>query len=128
MLSRIRNWAHSYRLAILAGGIFALPLSKEAEGGFVAYLIALVVSFLFGAFFGVVMLTAIRLFKTARWGYPIAGILAGSVPIIVVPAEPKDIGGLWVVSAFLGLVIGLLEWESTSRLARTVGEPEPEED
>ena len=126
MLSRIRRWTHSYRLAILAGGIFALPMSKEATGGLPVHLVAVVASFLFGALFGVVILTAIRFFKTARWGYPIAGILAGSVPIVVIPAQKEELGGLWLVSAFLGLMIGLLEWERTSRLARNANESEPE--
>ena len=128
MRARFRKFAHSYRLAILAGGIFALPVSNAAEGGLVGHLLSLVVSFFFGALFGVVILTAIRFFKTARWGYPIAGLLAGSVPIIVIPVEGKDLAGLWLVSAFLGVLIGLLEWENTSRLARTVCEPEAEKD
>lgn len=122
MRSRIKRWVHSYRLAILAGGLFALPLSHQAAGGPIGYLVALLACFLLGGLFGVVILTAIRFFRTERWGYPIAGLLAGSVPLIVVPMSGKDLGGLWVVSALLGLLIGLLEWERTSRLAR---EPDP---
>ena len=128
MRARFRKFAHSYRLAILAGGIIALPLSKSAGGGLFSHLIALVASIFFGALFGIVILTVIRFFKTARWGYPIAGLFAGSVPLLVIPLKGKDLAGLWLVSAFLGVLIGLLEWENTSRLARTVSEPEAEED
>ena len=118
MRSPFKRWVHSYRPAILAGGLFALPLSHHADGGVVGYLVALLVCFLFGALFGVVILTAIRFFRTDRWGYPIAGLLSGAVPLIVVPMSGKDLGGLWIVSALLGVLIGLLEWERTSRLAR----------
>ncbi len=119
MLTRIRTWMSSYRLAILTGGIFALPLSREAEGGVINYFIAVTAAFLFGALFGVVILTTIRFFRTARWGYLVVGPLAGSIPMIVVPAKGEHLGGLWLMSSILGLLIALLEWERKSRAERS---------
>ena len=105
----------SYRLAILTGGIFALPLSRAADGGITGYFLGVIAVFLFGALFGVVILTTIRFFRTARWGYLVVGPLAGSIPMTVVPAKGEHLSGLWLMSSILGLMIALLEWERKSR-------------
>jgi hypothetical protein len=118
MIARIRQAFRGTWTAMICGALFCLPLGRLVNAGHGENFIGrIIITAIFGLLCGLVILGAIRLFRTARWGYLIAGPLAGTLPIVVmVPSKTSqdDFGGLWLLSAILGLFIGLLEWQRTS--------------
>ena len=113
-LTRFKTWLASCVPAGLAGAFFFLAFGRTTEPGEqnrAALLLA-------GSLFGVVVLILIRRFRVAPWAYPLAGLLCGPVPVVIfLTAEtpPKDAGGVWILSAILGLLIGFFEWARVAR-------------
>jgi len=106
----------------LAGGFALSTLAAVSEPP-----VALVHSLLLGGLYGVFVVLLIRLFRVAPWGYPVAGIVCGPVPAVLLTAgnaelasnsSAGDRGGMWFVLLLFGLVLGLLEWARASRRAR----------
>ena len=70
--------------------------------------------FLIGWLYGICVYALLRLFRVAPWGYPWLGLFVGPVPATVLlmnqdtPSEER--GGVWVLSALLGLLLGIIEW------------------
>ena len=132
MFARIRHAFRGTWTAMVCGGLFCLPIGRLVTAGQVENFFArMIVTAIFGALCGVVILGALRLFRTSSWGFPIAGPLAGTLPIVVmVPAKTSqdDFGGLWLLSAILGLIIGLLEWRRVSAEAELNLEAQPSHD
>lgn len=107
---RVRTWWNSWGPAMLASvmwvlAVFGVSGGKLQQAGTLAVI---------GALYGLAVLGLIRLLQPRRWGYLIAGLLAGPVPaaVLVMPMSEKsdDRAGLWVAAALLGLAIGLMEW------------------
>jgi hypothetical protein len=67
-----------------------------------------------GWLYGIVVGGAMRLFRVPAGALPLVGLLAGPLPIaLLLPAEAAlDARGLVWVGAFVGLLIGLVEWAS----------------
>jgi hypothetical protein len=119
--NRLRRAVSGAWTSALAGGLFLLPLARLSRAGEAPLLGQLLVTFLVGALYGLVILGVIRLFRTSSWGHLVAGPLAGLLPVAVVaPAKvaKEDLGGLFLLSAILGLLIAVLEWARLSAEAR----------
>jgi hypothetical protein len=86
--------------------------------------------FVVGAFYGTVVLGLIRLFPIARWAYPLAGLLAGPVPLALLlrndDLNADERGGFWLLTTLLGLAIGLLELTRTHPARRAEHASDPE--
>lgn len=101
----------------LAGGFVLLAAGASSDA-------AQIVLLLIGWLYGVAILGLIRLFRVARWAYPIVGMLCGPIPSAVLFARhmgDEEWGGTAVVMALGGLVIGLLEAARESYLERRGG-------
>ncbi|MDX1385383.1 MAG: hypothetical protein R3190_17145 [Thermoanaerobaculia bacterium] len=102
----------------LAGAFFALAAGRVAEPAEANRLQLLGLGWLYG----VVVLGLIRIFPVAPWGRPLAGLLCGPVPVVLVlPAdltEDERLAG-WLLGALLGLVIGALECARQQREGRS---------
>jgi len=108
----LKSLAASVATAALTGGFLlaGLSLADAATRPRLAGVLVL------GALAGVATLGLVRLFPVARWGWPIAGLLAG--PFVVALAlrrASEGDGGAWVAGALLGLFVGLLEWARAAR-------------
>ena len=71
-----------------------------------------------GALIGISIVLLVRLFRVAPWAYPLAGFLAGPVPLALIAdrGAGRDEGlQTWFASALLGGVIGALEWARVAR-------------
>ncbi len=98
----------------LAGAFFLLTLGRVTEPGQANRLALL----LLGGLYGVGVVGLIRLFRVAPWAYPLAGLFCGPVPLALVLNRNMggdERGGLWILSALLGLLIGALEWARVRR-------------
>jgi hypothetical protein len=109
--------------SMLGGACFFLcaAFAQGARGG------QALGALLIGGFAGLLVLGLIRLFPVARWTYPIVGILVGPLLPLLVYArsgqrQEEAAGALWVLGAFFGAVIGLLEWGRRSRAQEREGE------
>jgi len=83
----------------------------------------LATSFLLGGVYGIGVLALIRLFRVSPCAYPVAGLIAGPVPAALFLArslEGEEWGGIWLLLALLGALIGTLEW-ARMRLDRASG-------
>ncbi len=111
-----RSFFDGWGTAMLAGSLYLLTVVgiTAQKPGPAAGLGLL----LLGAALGLAILALIRLFGTSRWGFPVAGLLAGPVPLILL-FTPRiaqgERGGVVLLGALLGLAIGLLEWARVSR-------------
>lgn len=96
----------------LAGGFLGAAVVAGQPGG--TGLPGLVVGWLYGVVVG----GAIRLFRVPPGAYPLAGLLAGPLPIaLLTPVDAAaDARGLVWLGGIAGLVIGLVEW-AASRLS-----------
>jgi hypothetical protein len=82
--------------------------------------------FLIGWLYGVVVGAGLRLFRVPPGAFPLAGLLAGPLPIALlmpVGAAVEARGLVWL-GALAGLVIGLVEW-AVSRHAAARGSAAP---
>ena len=107
MLRRIAGWM--LLPAGLAGGCFGAAVVAGQPGG--TGFPGLVVGWLYGVVVG----GALRLFKVPPGAYPLAGLLAGPLPIaLLTPTDAaNDARGLVWLGAIAGLVIGLVEWAAS---------------
>jgi len=108
--------------AALAGGFFALVVLRASEPE--ASRLALLV---LGGLYGIGVRGLMRLFRVAPFALPIAGLVAGPVPIALVMGaswSSDDRGGALVLGAVLGLVVGVLEWGRLRRAAGPGSEPD----
>ena len=74
-----------------------------------------------GWLLGVVVVAIIRRFRVAPWAYPIAGLFSGPIPFVLLFARSttkEEWGGVWLVSALLGAMIGFVEWARVQRVER----------
>ncbi|HEX6882906.1 MAG TPA: hypothetical protein VF530_05965 [Planctomycetota bacterium] len=90
----------------LAGGCLGATVVAAQPGG------TGLPGFVIGWLYGVVVGGALRLFRVPPGVYPLAGLLAGPLPIaLLMPAGAgADARGLVWLGALAGLVIGLVEW------------------
>jgi len=112
---RLLRYAGTLLPSALAGGFMLLSLGRAAEPS--ASRIGLLVV---GALIGVSVCGLIRLFRVTGWGLPLAGFFAGPVPTALVLTDssgPDERGGLILVAALFGVLIGLLEWARIRRPA-----------
>ena len=101
--------------AMLGGAFFVVSFAgvvdpgKPALGGLVV-----------GALCGAAVVGLIRLFRIAPFGYAAAGLVCGPLPFLVLSQGDGTSGDdrfrLWLVGAFFGLLIGVLEWARVRRL------------
>ena len=92
----------------MAGGFFLMAFGRAQDPA----LSRLGLLFL-GGLFGIAMVGLIRLFRIAPWGYPWAGLFCGLVPpglFFDANGSGDDRAGFILISAILGVLIGLLEW------------------
>lgn len=113
---RMRRWFAGWGTAMYTGALFLIVVGRVSDPSAGAK--ALLALALLGALYGLGVLGLMRVFGVQRWGLAVAGLLAGPVPAVVfltaqTPAE--DRGGLLVLGALLGLFLGLLEWNRTTR-------------
>jgi len=82
--------------------------------------------FVIGWLYGVVVGGGLRIFRVPPGAYPLAGLLAGPLPIaLLMPAGASaDARGLVWLGALAGIVIGLVEW-ATSRLTAALASTAP---
>ncbi|MCE9593255.1 MAG: hypothetical protein K8S98_03580 [Planctomycetes bacterium] len=76
---------------------------------------------LLGALYALAVLGLMRVFGARRWGLAVAGVLCGPTPVALLAgtdSSGEDRGGMLFVGALFGLVVGLMEWNRQSRLAR----------
>ncbi|MBI5432974.1 MAG: hypothetical protein HZA52_09110 [Planctomycetes bacterium] len=96
-------------LAFLAGRL----LSKDELPNAVAMV-------LLGALYALAVLGLVRIFGAKRWGLALAGCLCGPAPVALLAQADSGGGGragMLLASAFLGLLIGLMEWNRQARAA-----------
>ena len=99
----------------LAGGFLGLAVFRvgdPAQPG--AGLGGLVVGWLYG----LAVTGLIRLFRVDPWAFPLVGLFCGPVPLaLLVGADStaEDRSGWLVLSALLGVLIGVLEWARVRR-------------
>lgn len=77
-------------------------------------------SMVLGALMGAAVVGLIRLFRVAPWGYPVAGVLCGPIPLVLLlagKAKEGELFGVWLLGAVFGLLIGLLEAARVRRSA-----------
>ncbi|MCC6407747.1 MAG: hypothetical protein IT453_11310 [Planctomycetes bacterium] len=75
---------------------------------------------LIGALYALAVLGLVRIFGAKRWGLALAGCLCGPAPVALLAQSDsggEDRAGMLLAGAFLGLVIGLMEWNRQSRAA-----------
>ena len=99
----------------LTGGFLALMVAANSAEGW------LLVVLLIGWLYGVAVLGLIRLFRVARWAYPLVGILCGPVPAGILFARSvseEQWGGTLVLTAVGGLFVGTIEAARESFLER----------
>ena len=117
-----RRFFGSVMPAGLAGAFLFLTLCRAANPT-ADWLGALILASISGWLYGVGVLGLVRLFRVARWALPLAGLLAGPVPLALLFQGGKDSGddriGLCVLAALLGILIGLLEWAHLAYRDRT---------
>jgi len=92
----------------MAGGFFLLGFGRAQDPE-----LSRLGLLLLGGLFGVAMVALIRLFRIAPWGYPWAGLVSGLVPpglFFGSGGTGDERGGFLLISAVLGVLIGLLEW------------------
>jgi hypothetical protein len=120
MIRRILAFLCGLAPAVLGGAFFALAFFAVVEPGAKA-LGGLVV----GALWGAAVVGLIRLFRVAPWGYAVAGLLCGPIPLLVLTLgdEPsgEDRFALWLIGAVFGLLIGLLEQARVRRAQSGTG-------
>lgn len=111
-MARLRTWVAGWWTAMLAGALF-LAVVVRAIGSPLAHVVPMA---FVGALIGLVILGLIRAFGTRRWGYVVAGLLAGPFPFLLMEQSETtdDRGGALVGGLILGLAIGLLEWARVS--------------
>ena len=112
MMRRIRKFLGGLVPSALAGALFVATVAKMVDPSEPA-----VGGLLVGGIAGVAVVGMIRLFRVAPWGYAIAGVICGPVPLILVfQPSGEDRYGVWVFGAIFGLLIGLLEWARVRRV------------
>jgi len=92
----------------MAGGVVLMALGRAQDPE-----LSRLGLLLLGGLFGIAMVGLIRLFRIAPWGYPWAGLVSGLVPpglFFGAGGSGDDRGGFLLISALLGVLIGLLEW------------------
>jgi hypothetical protein len=106
----------------LAGGFLGAAIVAAQPGG--TGLPGLLVGWLYGVVVG----GAIRLFRIPPGAYPLAGLLAGPLPIALLTpiGAGGDARGLVWLGGIAGILIGLVEWAAarhgSARAARPLGE------
>jgi hypothetical protein len=79
-----------------------------------------------GWLYGLVVGGVVRLFRVPAPVFPLAGLLAGPLPVAVLMPDTAtaEARGLIGAAALAGLVIGLIEWAVSRRMrASSAGEP-----
>jgi hypothetical protein len=124
VLQRLRSllrgdWAAS----VLTGVFFTLVLLRieEPHGRFEVALV--------GAVYALCVHGLMGLFGVRRWGWAVAGFLAGPVPLAILstpkPEEAGERAGILLLAALFGLLIGLVRWAREARRSdRAAGENE----
>lgn len=107
-MRRMKRFLADSAPSVLAGAFFSLALFRGEgdEGGRLGALIL-------GALYGLSVLGLLRLFRTRSFGYLVAGMIAGPVPMALLlpaPLPEAERGGAWLVTALLGFCVGALEW------------------
>lgn len=101
---RLRRTWGSWGAGLLTGA-YAFPGLALSWGAPPRQLVALA---LFGALFGGLVVLLMRAFPIRRWAMPFAGLLAGLLVGALFVRKQED-GGLALIGALLGLLIGLFE-------------------
>jgi len=113
-MRRMARWLAGWATAMITGGLYVLALAAmmpEFDPR------RAVEPLLVGAFYGLAVLALLRVLRARSWGLPVAGLLAGPVPVILllaaqVPAEERP--GLVLLGCLGGVLIGLLDWSRTA--------------
>lgn len=109
----------------LCGAFVLLALVAGSEPDQANRLAAL----LLGGLYGASVVGLLRLFRISRFGLPFAGLVAGPVPFALLhppgdkPAE--DVGGILLLAALMGALIGIVEWARQARAEREARLDEP---
>ena len=114
MIVRLRAFLGGLVPSALGGAFFLTALSQVLDPSQ-----RIGDSLVIGAIAGVAVVGLIRLFRVAPWGYAVAGVVCGPIPFLLLarsePIREGDRFGVWLVGAFFGLVLGLLEWARVRR-------------
>lgn len=122
MRGRLRGFLASLMPSGLVGAFFLLVVGRFTEPGH-SNRLAL---FAFGWLYGVGVLALIRLFRVTPGVYPLVGLVCGPVPVALIAnagMEKGELGGLGVLTALLGVIVGTIEW---ARVRRADGAAEPD--
>ena len=115
-MRRLWRFLGSFQHAGLAGAFFFLAvLATEPDSSGIG-------SFVLGWIYGTGVLALIRLFKVTPGAYPVVGLICGPVPAALLLARQlggEQWGGVWLVMALFGCIVGTLEWARIRRDAAT---------
>lgn len=103
-MKRLRRFLASYAAPGLAGALFLLAMGRFGEPG--SSRLAL---FLMGWLYGVAVGALVRAFPTSPSAYPLAGLFVGPLPAALLWSGAEDGVAVWVVTAVLGVAIGVFE-------------------
>jgi hypothetical protein len=112
-MKRLRRFLGGLMPAGLVGAFATLSVGRtlDPEGSRTGLLLV-------GWIYGVAVVGILRIFRVPPWCYPWLGLVCGPVPAALLPSgdqEPGDRGGLLLITALLGLLVGLVEWGRRSR-------------
>ena len=117
----MRSFLRNSMPVTVACALFVLALGRTLDPSGEAPRWAL---FLIGWLYGVCVYALLRLFRIAPWGYPWLGLFVGPVPASVLlmnqntPSDER--GGVWLLSALVGLLLGIIEWARVRALPAEV--------
>ncbi len=114
MFRRTRKFLGTLMPAGLAGAFLflaAVRVNEPAQSNRFGLLLV-------GWLYGIGVLGLIRLFHVAPWCYPWVGLVAGPVPLALFlnsGASSDERAGLWLGTALVGFLVGLIEWGRVRR-------------
>lgn len=115
-MRRLRAWlAGDWAASVWTGAVFGLLVGRLQEPNPILVVMA------FGGLYALAVHGLMSLFGVRRWGWLVAGALAGPLPFALLWAHGRvtqdERGGGIVVGVLLGLLLGLVRWARESRRA-----------
>ncbi len=121
-MSRFVNWLRDGAPVALSSAFLVAGLSlADGTGQGPGQTLAL---FLIGLLYGYAVRAIAGILPFRGPGHVLAGFLAGPIPPVLLlslsrePMSKADRGGVWLVAALIGLILGLAEWATESARAR----------
>lgn len=115
MFRRTRQFLGGLMPTGLAGAFLALTVGRVSAPGETSRIVLLILGWLYG----VAVIGLLRLIPVSPWCYPWVGMIVGPVPfalLVNAGAEDGERGMLWLATALVGFLLGLIEWGRESRV------------